>query len=198
MTGGVKNAVTGISYGIAKSTGTQYKNHVQKNCNKNLFHRSSVCEETVIIKYDRKKEIYEGYHSPDRCKPVFSSTNIRSTACQTSSSDTGYNTSSTPDLTSSTEKSSAVYNTSRTSRYTSSTDMNSTRHSNKGYLKKGKIRSLEDDVQLMAIFGDKDLKHFLKEPVSRDLYVQNETFKCEENLLNVDVHESYTLNKIVN
>jgi hypothetical protein len=50
----------------------------------------------------------------------------------------------------------------------------------------------------MAIFGDKDLKHFLKEPVSRDFYVQNETFKCEENLLNVDVHESYTLNKIVN
>ncbi len=42
--------------------------------------------------------------------------------------------------------------------------------------------------------------HFLKEPVSRDFYVQNETFKCEENLLNVrvDVHESYTLNKIVN
>ncbi len=113
-----------------------------------------------------KRKRYEGYHSPDRCRPVFSSTNIRSTACQTSSSDTGYNTSSASDLTSSTEKSSAVYNksssvsnTSRTSKYTSSRDMSSTRHSNKGYLKKGKIRSLEDDVQLMAIFGDKDVKH---------------------------------------
>jgi len=50
------------------------------NCNKNLFHKSSVCEETVIIKYDRKRKRYEGYHSPDRCKPVFSSTHIRSTA----------------------------------------------------------------------------------------------------------------------
>jgi len=165
------------------------------NCNKNLFHKSSVCEETVIIKYDRKRKRYEGYHSPDRCKPVFSSTHIRSTACQTnstdtSSTDTRYNTSSTPDLTSS------------TSDLMSSTN-NSSTLGNKGYLNQSsviqsKFRSLKDDVQLMAIYGDEDLKHFLKEPVSRDFYVQNETFKCDKNLLKVDVHESYTLNKIVN
>jgi hypothetical protein len=60
------------------------------------------------------------------------------------------------------------------------------------------FRRLEDDVQLMAIYGDENLKHFLKEPVSRDFYVHPETFKFDKNSLNVDVHESYTPNKIVN
>ncbi len=51
----------------------------------------------------------------------------------------------------------------------------------------GKFRTLEDDVQLMAIYGDENLKHFLKEPVSRDFCVHPETFKCDKNALNVDV-----------
>ncbi len=195
----------------------KYRYSVQEpctNCNKNLFHKSSVCEETVIIKYDRKRKRYEGYHSPDRCKPVFSSKHIRSTACQTSSTDTSstdtrYNTSSTSDLTSSTSDltsstsdltSSTSDLTSSTSDLTSSTDKSSTL-GNKGYLNQSsvipsKFRSLEDDVQLMAIYGDENLKHFLKEPVSRDFYVHSETFKCDKNSLNVDLHESYTLNKI--
>jgi hypothetical protein len=118
----------------------------------------------------------------------FSGTHIRSTACQTSSTDTSstdtrYNTSSTSDITSSTDKSSTLGNKV---------------HSNQSSVIPSKFRSLEDDVQLRAIYGDENLKHFLKEPVSRDFCVHSETFKCDKNSLNVDVHESYTLNKIVN
>jgi hypothetical protein len=151
------------------------------NCNKNLFHKSSVCEETAIIKYDKKRKRYEGYHSPERCKPVFSGIHIKSTGCQTSSTDTS--STDTRSNTSSTNKSSTL--------------------GNKGYLNQSsvtpsKFRSQEEDVQLMAIYGDENLKHFLKEPASRDFYVHFKTFKCDKNSLNVDVHESYTLNKIAN
>ena len=54
-----------------------------------------------------------------------------------------------------------------------------------------KHRTLEDDISLMEIYGDKDLKHFLslKGTVSTDFHHIEQP--------NLDVHQSHTLHKVI-
>ena len=69
-------------------------------------------------------------------------------------------------------------------------------------IRSNKYRSLEEDLQLMEVYGDDELKHFInfKEEVSRDCngHTSDKISIWNKEVLDVRAHESHTFHRIVN